>query len=206
MTWTNVEIGGKRAAFCDSGEIRLYVCERFGATEAWAGSDKVGNFDNIEAAKAAAERKVGLRLPEPVVKATPKKRPSLPSISQDDIERQIERQIERENAQREAVIATPPVAKPKLNSFKYVAERAPVADLIGESLAPTEVKSASVEAPVAAGPAAPIDGHCKCGAKLGRSGKCPALCEPVPEPPPKYTGPERIGFTHIGRLAAPVTW
>lgn len=44
----------------------------------------------------------------------------------------------------------------------------------------------------------------RCGARLGRSGKCPALCEPIPENPPKYTGPERVGRTHLGRLGAPV--
>jgi hypothetical protein len=46
--------------------------------------------------------------------------------------------------------------------------------------------------------------HCKCGARLGRSGKCPALCEPVPEPPPRYTGPKVVGHTHLGRIGAPV--
>ncbi len=45
--------------------------------------------------------------------------------------------------------------------------------------------------------------HCKCGAALGRSGKCPALCEPVPQPPPKYDGPAVVGRTHTSRLAAP---
>lgn len=45
---------------------------------------------------------------------------------------------------------------------------------------------------------------CKCGAWLGRYGKCPALCEPVPQPPPIYTGPKVIGSTHLGRLGAPV--
>lgn len=43
----------------------------------------------------------------------------------------------------------------------------------------------------------------KCGAALGRSGKCPALCEPVPTPAPRYTGPLVIGRTHLGRLSRP---
>ena len=41
---------------------------------------------------------------------------------------------------------------------------------------------------------------CKCGTRLGRTGKCPALCEPVEVPPPKYTGPAVIGGTHLGNL------
>jgi hypothetical protein len=45
---------------------------------------------------------------------------------------------------------------------------------------------------------------CKCGAPLGRSGKCPALCEPVPQPAPKYDGPAVVGRSHTARLAAPV--
>lgn len=49
-----------------------------------------------------------------------------------------------------------------------------------------------------------LNGLCKCGARLGRTGKCPALCEPVPEPTPKYTGPLVVGGTHLGRLARPV--
>ncbi len=45
---------------------------------------------------------------------------------------------------------------------------------------------------------------CKCGADLDKKGVCPALCEPVPQPPPVYTGPTVVGSTHIGRLAQPV--
>lgn len=44
--------------------------------------------------------------------------------------------------------------------------------------------------------------HCsRCGVPLGRRGKCPALCEPVPSPPPVYVGPAVVGQTHIGRMA-----
>jgi hypothetical protein len=42
---------------------------------------------------------------------------------------------------------------------------------------------------------------CKCGAKLDDRGRCPALCEPLRPPLPKYTGPTIIGLTHVGRLA-----
>lgn len=45
---------------------------------------------------------------------------------------------------------------------------------------------------------------CKCGATLGREGKCPRLCEPVPQPPPVYTGPMVVGLTHIGKIGKPV--
>jgi hypothetical protein len=41
----------------------------------------------------------------------------------------------------------------------------------------------------------------RCGVPLGRNGKCPALCEPVPARPPAYTGPRLVGRTHIGRMA-----
>jgi hypothetical protein len=49
--------------------------------------------------------------------------------------------------------------------------------------------------------AQPTDDRCKCGAKLGRNGKCPAICEPVTEPAPEYRGPTVVGLTHIGRMA-----
>lgn len=39
-----------------------------------------------------------------------------------------------------------------------------------------------------------------CGTPLGRTGKCPALCEPVPAPPPKYEGDPIIGRSHTTRL------
>jgi hypothetical protein len=52
---------------------------------------------------------------------------------------------------------------------------------------------------------APPGGCDHCGEQLGRNGKCPALCEPLPLPQPKYTGPLVVGSTHIGRLAAPVS-
>jgi hypothetical protein len=42
---------------------------------------------------------------------------------------------------------------------------------------------------------------CKCGATLDDRGRCPALCEPLPQPQPAYTGPAIIGATHIGRMA-----
>lgn len=58
--------------------------------------------------------------------------------------------------------------------------------------------------PTAAAILEPSGPLCRCGAPLGRSGRCPALCEPVPEPPPPYTGPALIGLSHVGRLAAPV--
>jgi hypothetical protein len=44
----------------------------------------------------------------------------------------------------------------------------------------------------------------RCGATLGRTGKCPALCTPVPAPLPHYRGAAVIGRSHVGRLAAPV--
>jgi hypothetical protein len=39
-----------------------------------------------------------------------------------------------------------------------------------------------------------------CGTPKGRSGKCPALCEPVEQPAPEYTGESVIGRTHIGNI------
>jgi hypothetical protein len=42
---------------------------------------------------------------------------------------------------------------------------------------------------------------CKCGVKLDDRGVCPALCEPLQPPLPKYTGPTTIGLTHVGRMA-----
>jgi hypothetical protein len=59
VTWIDIEVRGKRAAFCGSGKIRLYVCERFGASEAWVAGDKIGNFASLDDAKAAASRRAG---------------------------------------------------------------------------------------------------------------------------------------------------
>lgn len=67
--------------------------------------------------------------------------------------------------------------KPDSNSRKFVSDRQyPIADL---SVPP----------------------FCKCGTRLGRSGKCPALCEPAEQPSPKYIGPAVVGGTHIGNIA-----
>lgn len=44
----------------------------------------------------------------------------------------------------------------------------------------------------------------KCFSPLGRFGLCPALCEPVPQPPPPYYGPKVVGHTHLAKLGAPV--
>ncbi len=44
-------------------------------------------------------------------------------------------------------------------------------------------------------------GQCpKCKAPLGRSGKCPRLCEPVDVPAPAYTGSPIIGGSHVDNL------
>lgn len=43
-----------------------------------------------------------------------------------------------------------------------------------------------------------------CGVSITKGKVCPALCEPVPKPLPKYKGPEWIGLTHMSRLGAPV--
>ena len=47
--------------------------------------------------------------------------------------------------------------------------------------------------------------ECKCGAKLDKQGRCPALCQPVKSPPPKYDGPAIVGQTHLGQIAKAVT-
>jgi hypothetical protein len=87
---------------------------------------------------------------------------------------------------------------PVFDSYKFVVRPQPVA---------APCRKPAVEASHTS-PSPPVtelrDGHCKCGVQLGRNGKCPALCEPVPDAPPVYTGPLVIGRTHIGRLAAPV--
>ena len=166
MSWTDIAIGSKRAAFCDAGEMRLYVCERAGDAEAWVGGAKVGNFADLDTAKTAAERKA---LGKPLGRSYTYKAFQAPVT----------------------VVADPPVAPVFTNRQALPSAPEPASDAVG---------------PIAESPGELIEGHCKCGAMLGRSGACPALCEPVPEPPPKYTGPAVVGSTHIGSLGAPVKW
>lgn len=172
IVWGHRKINGKLTSSCDAGKHRLYVCERFGGMEAWVDSVKIGNFASMNAAKAAAERAVGLRVARPVIA-----RQSAGTLSD-----------KLQPTARAYVTDNPP----------------PVADLS---------KPATIEIPVQVKPVhfkattpdqVALEGHCKCGARLGRSGQCPALCEPVPAPPPVYTGPLKVGRTHIGRMAQPV--
>lgn len=168
IVWGHRKINGKLTSSCDAGKHRLYVCERFGGMEAWVDSVKIGNFASMNAAKAAAERAVGLRVARPVIA-----RQSAGTLSD-----------KLQPTARAYVTDNPP----------------PVADLSK----PPAVAFVKPEPRVITTAAPIMAGHCKCGARLGRSGQCPALCEPVPAPLPKYDGPKLVGRTHIGRMAQPV--
>jgi hypothetical protein len=179
MIWKHITIGARRAAFRDTGKGRLYVTERFGVFEAWVAGHKIGNYVDLDAAKAAAARRVGehppkLNLP-PVAVAVVAKRPP------------------------------PPATYIKLDTVVT----APPAELINGGLSQTyqfrePAPHSEMQVDLTVPPIRP--GQCKCGARLGRSGKCPALCEPVTGEPPVYDGPRFVGKTHTARLGAPVTW
>ncbi|SHG90511.1 hypothetical protein [Bradyrhizobium erythrophlei] len=169
MIWKHIEIGGKRAAFCDSGKGRLYVCERPGAVAAWVRGAFVGHFASVDDAKAEAARRAAGHPPAP-----PKPRPEF-----------------------KRVVRAEPVVEPLR-----------VPDVFKDITPPPIKEAAAPLGPPVFRPANafPISSLCKCGAKLGRSGKCPALCEPVTGEPPVYDGPRFVGKTHTARLGAPVTW
>jgi hypothetical protein len=177
--WIDTEIGGKKCASAEYAGKRLYVSQSFVGFYAWVDQYKVGLFHTLNSAKNAAIA----------------------------------------SASGVAVVAPKPVTRPlpKSSPFKFVGDPAAgivVAMPAPKSTSPTNINGGLAQSSVFQHPAPhsdmmvetapPAEGLCKCGTRLGRSGKCPALCESVPDDPPIYTGPERVGRTHLARLAAPV--
>jgi hypothetical protein len=185
LAWTDIDIRGKKASFCDAGGKRLYVSERFGQIEAWIGSELVDHFECIADAKAEASRRAAGHPPMP-----PKPRAEYR-----------------------------PRSYPKPNPVKFVAKpaakrahkakvvEAPVEARV-EPVLPTMVPEGYTDITPPRADIERVTGHCRnCAAKLGRSGKCPALCEPVPEEEVRpYDGPRFVGKTHTAKLGAPVSW
>lgn len=189
VVWKTVKINGNPAHFVDFNDQRLYVYEKPTTIEGWVNSEKVGNFATVKIAKEAAEVRAGV--PQPVVEIEPE--PTKPRKQRDA------GTYVHGDPTRYAIKAPPP--KPRVKAQDVALERYPIADL---SKPPVIEQRPAVEAPAVVVFAEPEPGRCKCGARLGRSGKCPALCTPVETPAPAYKGPAIVGRTHTGRLGAPV--
>lgn len=185
LNWNNTIVDGRKTAFYDLDGTRLYVAQRRGAFEAWRDGKKLGNYATQEQAMAAA---AGQSLP--VVNASKPVPKSEPALLNGGYTKPNPGKFTGE--------------RPKHKTSAEVAlEKYPLADMSEAPLVETrpgivvgEPRRYDVKAD---------HGRCKCGAGLDRKGRCPALCEPVPAPPPEYTGPKVVGSTHIGKLAAPVT-
>lgn len=61
ITWRHCKINGNLTSSCDAGKRRLYVCERFGAVEAWVDQVKIGNFATMGQAKTACLNRIGVQ-------------------------------------------------------------------------------------------------------------------------------------------------
>lgn len=178
MIWTHTTINGRACSAADCNGKRLYVSQQYPDRlrfEAWVDSFRIGVFASAEAA-----RKGCIASSAGVKVVAPK--PVCAPIA------------------RGFVMATSSDTR-KFDSRKYAAE--PIIASTVECLAHPGIEMPSIEKLVAA-PMPPI-GYCKCGTKLGRSGRCPALCTPVTNAAP-YTGPRTVGKTHTARLGAPVSW
>ncbi|WP_024517044.1 hypothetical protein [Bradyrhizobium sp. Tv2a-2] len=195
MKWNDIKIDGNPASFLNYENARLYVCERSGRVEAWVDGDKVGNFETIDEAKARACLKVGIPVEIPRSVAKPKKQLAPPPKV-------------KCKAKVETVRDTPKGRRfgdPIVKRFEHEKKlkRFPIANM---SEPPALVVAVAPEPMPAPEPIYRMAGYCACGVRLGRMGKCPALCTPVAEEPPQYRGPMVVGRSHIGRIGAPVSW
>ena len=155
MIWTDIEVCGRKAAFCDFNGRRLYVCEKAGVVEAWDGTRTAGIYGSIYEAKRAAE---GRPLPKIKSSATPRG----PLKYTVPVKRAVP--VRPRIDAREELLKRYPVA-----DLSVPVEVAPVIEFKARDLNVGRLFVNSIEL------AAP--GICACGTRLGRRGKCPALCE-----------------------------
>lgn len=222
LIWRDVSIDGARSLFANHGEGRVYVRERPGRVEAWHDAKKLGNFASIELGQQACEKHLGVVTPPADVTPKPKpKKLARPgpreakcdpfrfaakaeqkpasgfNVAQDPFLTGVPRAYLRASADIRNY--KPPVRieeERKLLAYP-IADLSQLPDTIEERPFDHMI-SAPAAKPLAAGP-----DYCGCGAKLGRSGQCPALCTPITEPP-VYVDRGPVGSTHIGRMSAPV--
>jgi hypothetical protein len=57
VTWLEAKESWRQAHVAIHNGRRLYVCERFQRMQAWVDGDKIGDFDTVESAKAAAVKR-----------------------------------------------------------------------------------------------------------------------------------------------------
>lgn len=212
--WRVTIIGVNRCHIADAGDRRLYVKERPSTIEAWVDSVKIGNFANVLLAKLGCEKHIGRAVHKSV-------KPSARAIQA------ARRAAVKRSARRAAALLIPDpreVGPPRKMIVGKIEGRKPpvrvedevklhkfpIADLAQPPVEPMQLINgglAQCEAFIRPQPHATMQvdtRFCKCGTRLGRSGKCPALCTPVPQPAPAYRGPMVVGRTHSGRIGAPV--
>ena len=180
VIWKEAEIRGRRCMTGNLDDVRLYLTERWGRVEAWVDDKLIGKFSCFDDAKLAA---TGFTVPHETA-AKPQ------SIERPDRYPRVKPKNTQATARAYVTKYPPPnadvtVPSPHIKTIKLDSAEGQ------ELLVETWKRSATAT------------GACRCGAPLGRSGKCPALCEPVPAPPPAYTGPPVVGSTHVGRMTRP---
>lgn len=215
IRWRDIKVDGKPACFIDIDGKRLYINQRNdGAFSAFVDGQKVGlHYPTLSAAQAAALTVIGINPPPDPFRFSPTQpapaAPTLPaSVETGTITFENGSQI---HFTEEAVERLPSGRKKPLREETVTKLAAfPIADLSApvESVQlrdPDDAPRAVVIAMQALAPSVP-GLTCGCGAKLGRSGRCPALCTPVERDPPAYTGPLKVGRSHTARLGAPVSF
>lgn len=194
MLWTETKISGRKAATAEYSGKRLYISENARGFEAWVDSIRLGVFATDEQArKATVASAAGAK----VVAPKPECRP----IQRDSNSRKFVMTV------GDAVLPAEPVIMTTEQRLAHPDIEMPTADDLTEAALVTALEGAGeiTVKPTHIEISLPPVGYCTCGTKLGRSGRCPALCTPVTDAAP-YTGPYKVGKTHTARLGAPVSW
>lgn len=189
--WRDIKVDGKPASFVDIEGKRLYISQRNDeAFSAFVDGEKVGlHYPTVSAAQAAALTAIGIKPPPDPFRYSPTQRES--SAPRPRIDK------------REELLKMYPIADMS-DPVKVVAVPVELEPPLPSEPKPEPPRIEHFELSVMAHMA--MAGLCTCGVRLGRSGKCPALCQPIEKDPPLYTGPTKVGRTHTARLGAPVSW
>jgi len=199
LIWRETTINGARTIFADAGNARVYIRETKSTVQAWADSRKIANCANVAQAKQVLTDHLAGRKTRLIQETAPVSKSPRIALTQDP------REV---GPPRKMLVGKTEGRKPPVRVEEEVKlHRYPIADMSK----PPVVETAPIITTISIPPPTTktkFVGRCNCGAVLGRYGKCPALCEPVPDPAPRYSGPMVVmpspKHTHTGRLGAPV--
>ncbi|WP_439398654.1 hypothetical protein ACRQ5Q_14985 [Bradyrhizobium sp. PMVTL-01] len=218
IRWRDIKVDGKPACFVDIDSKRLYINQRNdGAFCAFVDGRQIGqHYATVSAAQAAALREIGVKPPpDPLRFSTAQ---AAKRIDADAPLARLEADGTTITFLSGDADAAPPAEVLPSGRKKPVREETaaqlaafPIADMSKPATIVNDLGQTYQFAQSAPHSETVVDlsvqsGHCSCGTKLGRSGRCPALCTPVEKDPPPYTGPRLVGRTHTARLGAPVSW